>query len=161
AGQLGPLPVHISAGSHSPAEPRQTTKLGSNMSVGHVLLVPSQVSSTSQGPADARQVAPALPAGCWQASLVPLHVSVVHGLPSSVQAGPLGCSASAGQLALLPGQKSSGSHSSTAPRQSVLEDLKASFGHVELVPVHVSARSQMPAVARQVAPEFPAGCWQA
>src|SRR5438094_9481643 len=45
AGQLGPVPVHISAGSHSPAEPRQTTKLGSNVSVGHVLLVPSQVSA--------------------------------------------------------------------------------------------------------------------
>src|SRR3989475_7276399 len=95
AGQLGPLPVHISAGSHSPAEPRQTTKLGSNMSVGHVLLVPSQVSSTSQGPADARQVAPALPAGCWQASLVPLHLSLAHGRASceeSVETG--GCGAS-------------------------------------------------------------------
>src|SRR3989475_4567183 len=106
AGQLGPLPVHISAGSHSPAEPRQTTKLGSNMSVGHVLLVPSQVSSTSQGPADARQVAPALPAGCWHVSLVPLHSSVVHGLPSSVQAVPPAPFASGGQVALVPGHKS-------------------------------------------------------
>src|SRR3989475_49570 len=158
AGQLGPLPVHISAGSHSPAEARQTTTLGSNMSVGQVLLVPVQFSSTSQGPADARQVVPALPAGCWQASLVPLHWSLVHALPSSVHAVPLGCFASAEQLALLPGQKSSASHSSTAPRQSVLEDLKASLGHVELVPVHVSATSQMPAAARQVAPAFPAGC---
>src|SRR5437867_4187424 len=94
AGQLAPLPVHISAGSHSPAEPRQTTKLGSNMSVGHVLLVPSQVAS-------------ALPAGCWHVSLVPLHSSVVHGLPSSVQAVPAGSFASGGQVALLPVQKSS------------------------------------------------------
>ena len=107
AGQLGPVAVHISAGSHSPAEPRQTTKLGSNMSVGHVLLVPVQFSSTSHGPADARQIVPALPAGCWQASLVPLHVSVVHGLPSSVQAVPAGSFASGGQVALLPVQKSS------------------------------------------------------
>jgi len=107
AGQLAPLPVHISAGSHSPAEPRQTTKLGSNMSVGQVLLVPSHVSSTSQGPAAARQVAPALPAGCWHVSLVPLHSSVVHGLPSSVQAVPAGSFASGGQVALLPVQKSS------------------------------------------------------
>ena len=64
AGQLGPVPVHISAGSHSPADARQTTKLGSNMSLGQVLLVPVQVSSTSHGPADARQTAPPLPAGC-------------------------------------------------------------------------------------------------
>src|SRR5439155_21616809 len=97
AGQLGPVPVHISAGSHSPAEARQTTKLGSNMSVGHVLLVPVQFSSTSQGPAAARQTAPAFPAGCWQASLEPSHVSVVQGLPSSVQADPVGVFASARQ----------------------------------------------------------------
>ena len=135
--------------------------LGLNRSFGHVLLSPVQSSARSHAPAVARHVAPALPAGCWQASLVPLQVSLVHGLPSSVQAVPLGCFASAEQLALLPGQKSSASHSSTAPRQSVLEDLKASLGHVELVPVHVSATSQMPAAARQVAPEFPAGCWHA
>src|SRR5439155_39600 len=161
AGQLGPLPVHISAGSHSPAEPRQTTKLGSNMSAGQVLLVPAHISPTSHPPAAAFRVAPALPAACWQASLVPLHVSLVHGLPSSVHAVPLGCLASAEQLALLPGQKSSASHSSTAARQSTVEDLNASFGHVELLPVQVSATSQMPAAARQVAPPLPAGCWQA
>src|SRR5205814_10597659 len=73
AGQLGPVPGHISAGSHSPVEARQTTKLGSNMSVGHVLLVPVQVSSTSQAPAAARHTVPALPAACWPASPVPLH----------------------------------------------------------------------------------------
>src|SRR5438552_18656290 len=55
AGQLGPVPGHISAGSHSPVEARQTTKLGSNMSVGHVVLVPVQVSATSQIPVAARR----------------------------------------------------------------------------------------------------------
>src|SRR6266853_1313813 len=112
AGQAGPVPVHISAGSHSPADARQTTKLGSNMSAGHVLLVPVQVSSTSQGPADARQVVPALPGSCWQASLVPSQRSVVQTFPSSVHAVPDGSLASAGQLALLPVQNSSASHSS-------------------------------------------------
>src|SRR5438876_1113079 len=158
AGQLGPVPGHISAGSHSPAEARESTKLGSNMSFGQVLLVPVQVSSTSHGPADARQIVPALPAGCWQTSLVPLHVSVVQTLPSSVQAVPDGCFASAGQVALVPVQKSSASHSPTAARHSTLEDLNASFGHVELDPVHVSARSQVPAVARHVVPALPGGC---
>ena len=161
AGQLGPVPGHISAGSHSPVEARQTTKLGSNMSVGHVLLVPVQVSSTSQAPAAARHTVPALPAACWQASLVPLHVSVVQTLPSSVQAVPLACLASAGHVALLPVQKSSRSQSSTDGRQTVVEDWNASAGHVELVPVHVSATSQTPAEARHVAPALPAGCWQA
>src|SRR5205823_14670644 len=111
AGQLGPVPVHISAGSHSPADARQTPKLGSNMSLGQVLLVPVQVSSTSHGPADARQTAPPLPAGCWQSSLEPSHVSVVHGLPSSVHAVPDGVFASAGVAGLVAEQFSVGSHS--------------------------------------------------
>src|SRR5207244_830853 len=127
-------------------------------SFGHVLVRPVQSSARSHAPAVARQVAPALPAGCWQASLVPLHVSLVHGLPSSVHAVPLGCLASAEQLALLPGQKSSRSHSSTAARQSVSEDWNPSFGHVELLPVHVSTTSQTPAVARHVVPALPGAC---
>src|SRR5439155_371174 len=145
AGQLGPAPVHNSAGSHSPAAPRQTTKLGSNMSVGQVLLVPVQVSSTSHGPADARQTAPPLPAGCWQSSLEPSHVSVVHGLPSSVHAVPDGVFASAGHAGPVPGQFSAGSHSPADARQTVLAGSKASFGHVVLVPVQVSSTSQAPA----------------
>src|SRR2546427_7660094 len=71
AEQLGPVPGHISAGSHSPVEARQTTKLGSNMSVGDVLLVPVQVSSTSQEAAAARHTVPALPTAGGQGSVVP------------------------------------------------------------------------------------------
>src|SRR5206468_2369807 len=73
AGQVAPVPVQFSAGSHSPAEPRHSNVLGWNASAGQVVLVPVQVSSTSQIPAAARHVAPAFPAGCWQALLVPLH----------------------------------------------------------------------------------------
>src|SRR5438132_1148467 len=58
-------------------------------SAGHVALVPVQVSGRSQSPAAARQTVPALPAGCWQVALVPLHWSRVQGLPSSVQAAPV------------------------------------------------------------------------
>src|SRR5438445_65979 len=54
--------------------------------VGQVALEPVQVSARSHSPAAARQTAPALPAGCWQVELVPLHWSRVQGLPSSVQA---------------------------------------------------------------------------
>src|SRR5437773_1544131 len=58
-------------------------------SAGHVALVPVQVSGRSHSPAAARQTVPALPAGCWQVALVPLHWSRVQGLPSSVQAAPV------------------------------------------------------------------------
>jgi hypothetical protein len=43
----------------------------------------------------------------------------------------------------------------------VLEGWKASAGQTVLEPVQVSATSQKSAAARQVAPPFPAGCWQA
>jgi len=158
AEQLALLPGQKSSASHSSTAARQTTVEDLKASFGHVELLPVQVSATSQMPAAARQVAPLLPAGCWQASLVPLQVSLVQGLPSSVQAVPLATFASAEQLALFPGQKSSRSHSPTDARQSVSEDWKASFGHVELLPVHVSATSQTPAVARHVVPALPGAC---
>src|SRR5207247_7347 len=161
AGQLGPVPVQFSAGSHSPAEGRHSVNADRKPSGGQVELVPSHVSSASHTPAAGRHTAPAFPAGCWQASLLPSHVSVVHALPSSVQAVPLGCFASAGQLGPLPGQFSAWSHSPAAARHSVVEEAKASAGHVELVPVHVSATSHAPADARHTAPPLPAGCWQA
>jgi hypothetical protein len=81
-------------------------------------------------------------------------------LPSEVHAVPADFLASAGHVALEPVQFSARSHSSTAPRQTVVAGWKVSAGHVVLVPVHVSAMSQTPADARQVAPALPAGCWQ-
>src|SRR5207249_46935 len=104
--------------------------------------------------------APEFPAGCWHALLLPSHVSVVHGLPSSVHAVPLAFLASAGQAALLPVQLSATSHSRAAPRHTVLAEAKPSAGHVELAPVHGSATSQAPAAARHVVPALPAACWQ-
>src|SRR5439155_15060658 len=53
---------------------------------GQLVFEPLQVSATSQAPAEARHTVPALPAACWQISLLPSQRSVVHGLPSSVQA---------------------------------------------------------------------------
>ncbi len=193
AGQSGPFPGQFSVRSHSPADGRQTVRLGSKTSAGqssvepsqnsassqipaagrhvvvfgffasagHVVLVPVQVSASSQTPAAARQVAPALPAGCWQASEVPLHSSLLHGLPSSVHAVPLGTFASAGQFALEPVQFSVASHSSTEARQTVVDDLNESTGHVVLVPVQTSATSQTPADGRHVVPALPAGWVQA
>src|SRR5207253_2709399 len=137
-----------------------TMKLDRKPSGGQVLLVPSHVSSTSQGPAVGRQTAPAFPAACWQASFDPSQVSVVHGLPSSVHKVPLSDLSSAGQAGPVPGQLSAGSHSPADGRQTTVDGWKPSAGHVVLVPSHVSSTSQGPAVGRQTAPAFPAGCWQ-
>src|SRR5438046_2610848 len=118
AGQLALDPVQFSAGSHSPPDGRQTVLGGSKASAGQTVLVPVQFSSTSQPPAAARQTVPAFPAGCWQASFVPSHSSVLHGLPSSVHAVPAGSFASAGHVALAPVPLSAGSHSPPAGRQA-------------------------------------------
>src|SRR5439155_109959 len=146
---------------HGPARARHTLDEGLKASAGHAVLVPVQVSATSHGPAAARQTAPALPAGCWQASFVPSHSSRLHGLPSSVHAVPAGCFASAGQLGPFPGQFSTSEERRAGTEQTVDDGLKASAGHVVLVPVQVSATSHAPAAARQTVPALPAGCWQA
>ena len=160
AGQFGPFPGQLSAGSHSPPDGRHTVVDGSKASAGQVVLVPVQFSSTSQTPVAARQTVPAFPAGCWQASFVPSHSSALHGFPSSVQAVPAGSFASAGHVALDPVQFSAGSHSPPDGRQTAVAGLKASLGHVLLDPVHSSSRSQSPAEARQTVPAFPGACWQ-
>src|SRR5205823_14517077 len=89
-------------------------------SAGQVVLVPVQVSATSHSLTAARQTEPAFPAACVQrgAPAVPLQVSVVQGLPSSVQAVPAALTASAGQVVLVPVQVSALSHSLTAARQT-------------------------------------------
>src|SRR2546422_32109 len=114
AGQVVLDPVQVSAGSHPPAEARQTapalpTACGQVApvpshrsrvqgfasavqavplvflaSVGQLVLDPVQLSARSHSPAAARQTVPALPAGWVQVALVPLQMSMVHTLPSSV-----------------------------------------------------------------------------
>ena len=53
------------------------------------MLVPVQVSATSQAPAAARQTAPGFPATCRQTPKVVSHESTVHGFESS-QTGSFG-----------------------------------------------------------------------
>src|SRR2546430_4149885 len=53
-----------------------------------MITAPGQVSARSHSFAAARHTVPALPAACWQPVLVPSHVSVVQGLPSSAHAAP-------------------------------------------------------------------------
>src|SRR2546426_402971 len=114
-----------------------------------MLIAPGQVSATSHSFATARHTAPALPAGCVHVALVPLHTSVVHALPSSVQVVPLALKASVGQAVVTPSQVSARSHSAAAARHTVPADLMASVGQVALVPVQFSAASQRSTAARQ------------
>src|SRR5205823_13806512 len=80
------------------------------------------------------------------------HWSSVHGLPSSLQAVPLACFASAGHAALEPVQLSARSHAPAATRHTVLAGWKASAGQAALVPSQVSGTSQTPAAARHTVP---------
>src|SRR5437879_5719701 len=88
AGQAAAEPVQCSATSQMPAAGLHSTVVGWKASGGQVVLVPVHVSATSHAPAVARQVAPALPAGCWHVTAAPSHWSREHGLPSSVHAVP-------------------------------------------------------------------------
>ena len=131
-------------------------------SAGQLVLEPVHKSWMSHSFAAARQTAPALPAGCWQVTLVPLHWSSVQGFESAVHAVPFVFFASAGQTwPTTPVQFSARSHSPAALRQVNVFGCTTSAGHVLLEPVHVSSGSQTsPEPVRQTVPAFPGGCWQ-
>src|SRR2546422_5699841 len=152
AGQSSAIPSQVSATSQGPAAARHRVPLGVFASSGHAALDPVQASATSHGPAATRHTAPALPAGCWQATLAPSHWSIVQTLPSSVHAVPAGFVASAGQLGPLPVQTSATSHSPAAARHCVVAGAKASIGQVPLTPSQVSAVSHGPAAGRHTVP---------
>src|SRR2546425_6335937 len=88
------------------------------VSVGQAVLVPVQLSAMSHSPATARHTVPAFPAGCVHVALVPLHTSMVHTLPSSVQVVPLALKTSVGRAVLLPAPVSATSHLAAAARQT-------------------------------------------
>src|SRR5204863_4731209 len=100
-----PLQVSVVQGlpSSVQADPAALTA-----SAGQVVLAPVQVSARSHSLTVARHTVPAWPAGCVQRGLptVPLQVSVVQGLPSSVQADPAALTALAGEVVVLPLQVS-------------------------------------------------------
>jgi hypothetical protein len=73
--QVFAVPRQWSVPSHVPPcdVPVQPVAADAKTSVGHVALDPVQASAASHWPAAARQTAPALPAGCWQLTLLPSH----------------------------------------------------------------------------------------
>src|SRR5439155_726036 len=107
-------------------------------SAGQLVLVPSQLSATSHSPPTARQTAPALPAGCWQTVLVPLHWSRVQGLPSSVQAARR-------------------SHSPAAAREvwELLKKMQLSLQHEPAAPFNALPRSQSSLESTCPSPQVP------
>jgi hypothetical protein len=98
---------------------RHSNELGRNASNGQLVATPSQVSATSQTPADRRQVVPALPAGCVHVLRLPLQMSSVQALLSVVQAVFAAFFWSAGQLDCPLTQLSGRSHSPPAARHAV------------------------------------------
>src|SRR2546426_634544 len=114
--------------------------------------------SVVQGLPSSAHAAPALPAGCWQALLVPLHWSRVQGLASSEQGVPAGSFALVGQVVLVPVQFSTASHSSAATRHTA-HALTAGCWQGVLLPSHWSRVQGLPSSV-QVAPALPAGCVQ-
>src|SRR5207245_9721602 len=127
----------------------QAVPLGCVASVGQVVVVPVQLAATAPSSAAARHTAPAFPAGCVHVALAPLHTSVVHTFPSSVQVVPLALRTSVGQAVLVPVQVSATSHSPAAARQTVPAALMASAGQAALDPVQFSAASHRSTAARQ------------
>src|SRR5206468_1809784 len=95
------LPSHWSS-VQGLASAVQAVLAGCLASAGQVVLVPVQVSAASHRSTAARHTVPAFPAACVHAGAptVPLHTSVVHTLPSSVQLVPAALTESAGQLVL-------------------------------------------------------------
>src|SRR5437660_1152778 len=127
-------------------------------SVGQVVLAAVQVSARSHSAAAARQTAPALPAGCWQSTLVPLHWSRVQALPSSVQAVPLALRGpSAGHVALEPVQVSGRSQSPAAARQvcELLKKVQLFLQHEPAAPFNALPKSQSSPESTWPSPQVP------
>src|SRR5439155_52159 len=146
-------PCHPSGGEALPSSVH-AVPAALTASAGQVVLVPVQVSARSHSLTAARHTAPAFPTGCVQAgeSRVPLHTSVVQGLPSSVQADPAALTASAGQVVLVPVQVSARSHSLTVVRHAV-PALPAGCwqGGLLLLPLQVSVVQSLPSSVQAVA----------
>jgi hypothetical protein len=116
--------------------------------LGHAAEFPVQTVVVSQSPADVWQVAPALPAGCWQEAVVPLHVSIVQAFPSSVHAVPFALSP-LGHAVELPEQVFAVSHS--PPEEwHVAPELPAGCWHAVLVPLHASVVQTLPSGGQNV-----------
>jgi hypothetical protein len=180
-------PVQASAGSQTPVLARHEVAAGKKPSSGQVVLEPVQVSVASHGPTAVRQIVPALPAGCWQVTLVPSHWSRVQRFVSAAHGVPLGSFASPGHDGFDPVHVSATSQTPADARQttpalpagcwhvplapshwsrvhglvSAVQGVPlgsfASVGQDGLAPVQLSAGSHSPVDARHVVPAFPAG----
>jgi hypothetical protein len=112
-------------------------------------LTPSQVSGTSQTPADGRQTA-VLFASLGQLGPLPVQLSATSQTPAAArQTVELGAKRSVGQVVLEPVQFSATSQAPADGRQTVELGASASAGQAAADPLQCSAGSQSPADARQ------------
>jgi mannose/fructose/N-acetylgalactosamine-specific phosphotransferase system component IIC len=145
AGHVPEDPVHVSATSHWPAEPRQVKLLGWKTSM-HVLAVPLQWSVPSQAPpveVPVQVVALGANTSAGQTPDDPVQVSATSHWPAEPrQVKLLGWKTSI-QVLAVPLQWSAPSHAPPVevPVQVVALGAKTSAGHVPEDPVHVSATS--------------------
>ena len=87
-----------------------------------------------------------VPSGSAALHKPPLQTSNVQGLPSTVHGVLSGVRLFVGQAAADPVQFSTGSHTPVLARHTVVADFIVSAGHAGVLPVHVSAMSQKPAL---------------
>ncbi len=78
------MPVQLSAGSQTPADPRHSVPAATNVSAGQSLFTPSQDSATSQMPADGRHTS-VLFASAGHAGLTPSQLSTGSQTPAEVR----------------------------------------------------------------------------
>jgi hypothetical protein len=153
AGQAVPVPGHVSATSHSPAEARQIVPLR-KLSPGHAAPEPVQFSATSQTPAEVRHT---LVFGrnrsVGQAADDPVQLSGRSQIPAEARHDvPPTTYELLGQTAELPVQYSMTSHTPPEGRQIVVLGRNVLPGHVRLVPLHTPSVAQLPAAASHTVP---------
>jgi hypothetical protein len=147
------VPLQVSAGSHTPSEPRHTWPAGAGASVGHSLLIVPQNSGKSQlarSLGAGRHTSLVRLASPRQESLIPSQSSARSQTPATGrQTNEEGCLTSVGQLLLTPSHVSGTSQIPAELRQSVSDPLFWSItGQVRVTPSQVSGASQTPAAGR-------------
>jgi hypothetical protein len=145
AGQTPDDPVHVSATSHWPAEPRHVKLLGWKTSM-HVLALPLQWSVPSQRPpveVPVQVVALGAKTSAGQTPEDPVHVSATSHWPAEPRHVKLLGWKTSTQVFAVPLQWSAASQAPAldTPVQVVALGAKTSAGQTPDDPVHVSATS--------------------
>ncbi len=137
----------------APADARHSLPC-EKLSPGQAFATPSQASTRSQMPADARHVVPAgSTPSAGQFELVPVQASGASQAPLAARHSlPFGARSSVGHAASDPVHDSAGSQRPVDGLQTVPPVTNPSFGQSGFVPSQSSSTSHTPALARHEAP---------